>query len=291
MGTPLAERDFAGLFALKDITAATGAVVIPTSLVRPRNPINNSYLPTANKSSFPSAKVLGKRRPSLTVSAHAKASWFTADLLNRLIMTLATDSNGDLNTDVFACGLYQATANSWRVFDGCKCSQIDISQELSGPISVVMSFPAIQDSSDTISLPATPTAFSISALNSDPGLAIPVSSTSWGGTATQVKSWRLSLVRGQAVQDSQNGTSFADGIASGMFSGVFTLEQSATADIIPTTSVAFQIGPASTGVKFTLNLSEDDYTIEKGTGFAMQSTTWSLFNVAGGNPCTIAVGV
>lgn len=291
---PFGERGFAGIIAIKPTGGST--FYLPAQMGRPRNPKNNSYLPCINMTSFPSIKVPGRKTPTIQIATYLKSSWaFNATdasiFFNAAMMNLATDGNGDLCTKEYAIGLYEPTAAAWRVWDGCKLMLLGLSQDaIGGPLSVEMAFRAIYGESEKT---GGATSFSLPS-NPDGGNVTDVSQVVFKDgssvvTADQVKSWRLSKVRGQLAQDSINGTLYADAITSGQYSGVLTLEQGRLASVVPTTSCAWKIGVSGSGFMISTLLSLDEMITDMSPGFLNQANTWSLFDTSnvGGSPCII----
>ncbi len=286
------EKDFLGTVALINQTHSL-TFVMPAAAARPRNPLNNQYMPAINATSFPSIVVQGVRSPTITLASFWKPSFATATLMNGLMLN--RDSNG--NTDLWAIGLYNATANTWRVYDGCRATQLDLSAAATGgPITFQVSFDAVQasgDGEDSSTTPGyqTPTSFTSVSKVTDAGQATPVSRVNFGGTADQVRSWRLSVVNGQMAQHffgNGSGTAYANSIDSAATSGVFTLEQSPTYTTRPSTAGTLNIpGPTTgTGVSWNLLLNLDESTQDKGTGMATRVAAYSLIDTFGGtNPC------
>lgn len=292
-----AEKDFLGLVALTRTapTADTVPTYLPSSVARPRNPLNNTYLPVIDRTGYPSIYVQGAKTPDIAVAAYIDVTtWTIAAMLNDLIVVPAA-SDPNLDTVTWSVGLYQAIAGSWRSYDGCKCARIDLDGDArGGPIRCVMHFNSIYGDNEA----STPK-FSGTFPASVPTTAQyhgPLSGTgkvSFTG-ADQVYSWRLTLVRGQAQQKFQDGTPYAADIASGGFSGVLTLEQSPTASTVSSTSLTLKINSATAGVGTNLNvalaLNLDEYVQEKTTGIGSMVHTYSLIDVtAGGNPCVVSM--
>src|SRR5579871_4285912 len=176
-------KDYRGLVMIQNITSGSGQVVIPAAMVSTNNPVNDAYPALINGSVYIANAVLGKKTPSVVISAPVKASWFTAAFINALLFSI--DSYYD--TDVFSVGIYDGALT--RVFDGCKCVGITLSQNaVGGPILCEIAFQAMYCSDDGGSLPITPTSFTLG--STDPGYLTPVSQVDFGSTANDVIAWQ-----------------------------------------------------------------------------------------------------
>ncbi len=267
-------------------TAPTSGTQVTVTAMRgiPINPTNQAYPSVVNSSSYPSVTVSGKKSPRVALSMCAHSTWFTAANLNDLIQTL--DSEGD--TPDFAVCLYEnstLTYNNYasagrRVYDGSKCESISIFQNaMGGPIGVEVSFVSKYGDSEQ----TTPTTFTSFATLS--GNLFSVANVTFG-TATLVRSWRLNLFRGQGHVYFLDGTLYPSEVASGMFSGSLTLEQSPKG-VAPSTS---EVVTVASGPVFTMtnSLKLDDRRADLDIGLGNVLRAYTLFNTSGGNPCVIS---
>lgn len=287
------EKDFLGSVIIQQLGTVSSAftpIVVPALRVQPRNPLNRKYLPSINRSSYPTQRIQSKRTPHIALDGAFKPSWTTSLLLNNLLQTL--NVNGD--TAMYSIGLYQATAGLFRSWDFARCSQIELSGDATGgPIHITMDFLSCGGESElaggTLNGFVAPT-FATSSLVVDPGELTNVTQVTWGATptVTQVHAWTLTIVRAQTFQFFDDGTIFPADVTSGQLSGVLTVEQSPNAASILSTGGTLQIGSVGAGVIFNFLLSEDDLVQEKQSGLGTVVRTYSLYDaVNGGNPIVI----
>jgi hypothetical protein len=276
-------KDFLGHAALKDITTAGTVFHIPFTTIRPRNPLNFSYLPTVNASSYPSVATLGARAPSIQIATFIKASWFNAALVNSLIVTQS--ASGD--TDDWAVGIYDTLAAAYRVYDWGKCTHLEFAGNASGGTQTMqIGFENLFGDSElgaTAINGKAQTIFSAAGTVPDAGQAVNISQVGISG-ATKVRSYRLSLVRGQMVQRYFSQSLYGTEITTGMFSGVLTLEQEPTGTIA-STGVVLTIA----GVNFSLTLNQDEFVRDISPSMGTMVNSYSLINLtSGGSPVSIA---
>lgn len=298
-----AERDFLGWLVGKKIGPSGGSQInVPAAMWRPRNPLNNSYLPSFNNSAYPSIVVYGKRTPTFLFQAAWKRSWVTAANINSWLFN---QTNGD--TDTWSWAARQATAGIYRRYDYGKCMQFDCGQaSQGGPVSVSCAWdtvfgcddandPQILNMPGLAAAPANVTSWNgytfptWTSPSTDAGQALAVDQVVWSGV-NQVRSWRLTLIRGQMPQHFIDGTVFAADITSGMFSGVLTIEQSpaATSTLVGAGALSVALGSTGNGVNIAYLLNQDDLVQSKETAFGTVVRTYSLFDITnGGNPATV----
>lgn len=244
-------RDFLGYAAVKKISGS-GAVSngtqinIPAALVSPRNPVNIGYPGVINASAYPTVSIVGKKTPSISIATYIKSSWFTANFLNSLIVTV--DSNYD--SDLWSVAVTDESLVE-RVYDDCRCSMVRLAQSgIGGPISFEATFVATYGENEK-SVPATFT----DVTSGSTGSLVDVAHVDFNSTATHVKSWELVLARTQAPQYFVDGTLYASCIASGPLGGSLTLSQSPNATTVPTTAFTarvFTAGDVPDGTKVTI---------------------------------------
>jgi hypothetical protein len=115
-----------------------------------------------------------------------------------------------------------------------------------------------------------------------------VTQVQYAGTADLVQSLAVDLVRPQGYVMYDDGTFFANGIASGMFGGDVTISQSTKYTATPGTSVTINIGSVGNGISCAglvlLNEFIQDMTMAPRT----RVSQYSLYDsVSGGNPFVI----
>ncbi len=282
------EKDFLGSIMIIGMgtSPTTPLTIIPSSRARPKNPYNKHYLPAINKSVAPSIRVTSKRTPTVTISSYFKSNWATAAFFNNLII------NSDLNfdTETFSIGFYQATAGIVRQYDFCKCTRVEFANDAEGgAVTVEMDFEALGGESEltTTTLNGiTPIALLASQAATSAGDVYSGTVVNWVSTASQVASFRATIVRGQARQAFQDGTLYDADISSGQFSGVLTVEQSPNAEFAPSTGATLNIGTTGSGISLGMLLSADDYELPKTTRMGRIARSYSMFDATAG-----AIGV
>jgi hypothetical protein len=248
--------------------AAGTEIVIPSAMVQPVNPLNNSYPGAINSTDNESLKLRGNKTPGISIRTFAKTSFLTAALLNSLILTL--DSAG--NTDKFA--IQVKSQYRTRPYTIARCNQIVESQQASGGAVVLdLSFACVYGDGED----PNPVTFATTA-TPDGGSLIDKSQVGWASTADQVKGHTLTASRVQAPQFSDNGTLYAEDISSGPFAGSLMLTQSDTATTIPGSSCIIQIGTTGFGVAIACNLNLDAPFTPQDFGFVMHNSGYHLFN-------------
>ena len=276
-------KDFMSHLAIKNITGAGTQYQMPFSQLRPSNPNNFFYLPQVNASAYPSVYGQSQKSPDLMIMGPAKASWFTALNLNAWIGTV--DANADSAFHSF--GIYNPTSTVYRVFDQFKCDRLDISGNAAGgPQNVSSSWAGLFGDSElggTAINGFSQTSFSATSVVPSAGQLVNVSGVSVAG-ATLVRSYNMTLNRGQTVQRYFTNNAYGSDVSSSMASGQLTLEQEPSGTS-PTSTVAITIG----AVTFTLLLNLDVFSRGLQTGYGTKINTYSMIDVtAGGSNFTIA---
>ena len=256
-------------------------IVVPHAAAMPRNPVNNSYYTGVNSSGFTSGNNEGKRTPSCTITTLAQNSFLTANNINSFIMTL--NGNGDTDTwSILLDDLYNPL-----VYDGAKCASIQIRQQsMGGPIALSMAFLCQYGDSQNPGTLYPLTTFSSTTIQA--GQTMDVTQVQYAGTADLVQSLAVDLVRPQGYVMYDDGTFFANGIASGMFGGDVTISQSTKYTATPGTSITINIGSTGNGISCAglvlLNEFIQDMTMAPRT----RVSQYSLYDSAsGGNPFVI----
>lgn len=291
---------FLGYNALKyisgDAASTTGTLFIPVTRTVPLNPDNNAYPGVINVTSYPSARVKGKKTPSVSMTAPYKASWVSANLINGLVGLVGTDNL----TNKYAIGVKDDRSGGLRTWDWSRCSMVQFSQQaIGGPIMVQMDFMSrwgdgempnntLLDDGET-----TPATTTFSSPATDAGQDMDTSKVSFSGL-TNVRSWTLTLMRGQVHNCFIDKTYYCKDIVSTMFSGVFSVDQDLNGTLISDTGTAtITIGPASTtgSITVAMALARDNHTYPEDIGLGNLTSVYSLINLStGGNPCVIAAG-
>jgi hypothetical protein len=280
MPNPNYSPDWRGWIQLKKTAgSATNPAVatqfsIPAALWQPRNPQNKVRPDQVNAATYETVSTLGMKTPTSRIVAALKASWWGINLVNMLV------GNRDANfaTDEFAVGGNNVFGT--RVYDGCHCAMLQLSQNLmGGPVSMTMD--AIGQYGDNEK--GTPTSFSAPSV--DPGQLLDVTKVGFGGTADLVVSWVLTLMVRCRWRPAVPGTQYSQGIAIGRLTGTFVIEQSPTHNTSPSTSATLAIGSAGAGVSFALSLDPDDDNQPQTTDEGTVIRTYTLADLAaGGNP-------
>lgn len=279
-----ADRDhgFLGYLALKKTAGqGTPAVGQQTNLmfgaVNPRNPNNIIYPSVVNKAGAASVRILGAKTPSIRIAGiPGKLSWLTPAFLNSLIILLDAANN----SDEFGIGVHDGTG--LRVYDGAKCAQVSIYHTAGGGVFIDLDFICRYGDNEA----PVPTTFSTP--STDGGDAYGSADFSYNSTASEVDLWRLTIQRGQAFNKYSDGTRYSDVIQSGMAGGVITLQQSPNAATVPTTAMTIDVGASTTGVRFSLALSEDEAVKDVMPALLAKTRSYSLFNSSGALGVVIA---
>lgn len=276
--------------------STTGELDIGFSRISPLNPDNNSYPAVVNATSYPSQAVPGKKTPSIGLTAGYKASWASAGLFNGLIALVGTDNL----TNKYAIGVKDDRSTSLRTWDWSRCSMLQFSQTAGGgPVMVQMEFMSrwgdseMPNGSTLFDGEVTPSTTTFSGPATDAGQLIDTSKVGFTGL-TNVRSWTLTLLRGQVHNGYQDKTLYCKDIVSTMFSGVFSVDQDPNGTQVSNTgSVTIAIGPASTtgSITIAMSLKRDDHSYPEDVGLGNITSRYSLIDLsAGGSPCTIAAG-
>lgn len=282
---------------------------IPFARVIPYNLQGNAYPSVSNNSAYPSVRYQGKKRPGFTIVAAAKASWLTADFVNGMLFNLSQQGTVQ-QTDKWSLQLNNVVGT--RTWDWARCTDMRLTFTSSGgPVMVQMGFLSrwgetecpygttlpdgeVIAAAQTFASPAGSRTGEMADIidydwRSDSGVS--TSNTSAVFTATQVRGGTLSLLRGQGYVDYCEGTRFAKDIASGAFTGVLSLEQSPTADVIPSTAATWRMYASNAGTprfKFTMGLSLDSVEQAQDQGLGHMVSHYTLYKSDGTNPCAAA---
>jgi len=157
---------------------------------------------------------------------------------------------------------------------------------MGGPIALSMAFLCQYGDSQNPGTLYPLTTFSSTTIQA--GQTMDVTQVQYAGTADFVQSLAVDLVRPQGYVMYDDGTFFANGIASGMFGGDVTISQSTKYTATPGTSVTINIGSVGNGISCAglvlLNEFIQDMTMAPRTRFSQ----YSLYDsVSGGNPFVI----
>jgi len=259
--TDYSTKDHAGsLTFYKDAGEVSNGYTVGTQTIVPYSScdvieLQNIVTPgVANVSAGPVSYTRGKKLVRMTCTAPARSTWCIQKQINDWI----GGSDSFLNTSpvkdtsTWSFDRYEPVLGHQRYTAG-KCEGITVSYNAAGgPINVTMSwlaiYPAEEGSPDTFSVPTRQTG-----RDYDTG---DVTSTS----LDLLRSFQLTVARGQAPQSIANGTYYLTAISSHAIGGSLLIEQSPTAsqgnqvavgaDTLAGT-IVFQIGPSSTGIKFT----------------------------------------
>lgn len=259
---------------------------------------NNTVSGVANASAGPVNYNRGKSivRASLTAPAHS--SWFLQKNLNDWGGGAAgfLSSSPVSDTSTWDFSRYEPVLGHRR-YTGGKCESITVVYNANGgPVNVIMTWLAIyQAEQGSPASFATPTR--VTGKDYDTG---DVSSTS----LDLLRSFTWTMGRGQAPQNIADGTYLAAAISSHGIGGSLSVEQSPTASQGNQVAVAtgtlsgtivFQIGPATTGVKFTSYVVRSAHRrMSPGNAPGTEFWDYDLVDAAGtgsGYPFIIAAGV
>lgn len=291
-------QPFLGQTMVKWISGTAGATTGEKDLgvirVTPMNPDNITYPAVVNATSYPSMAVPGKKTPTISMSAPYKASWCSALLFNGLIVNVGTDNL----TNKYAIGVKDDRASSLRTWDWSRCSRLEFSQTAGGgPVMVSMDFMSrwgdgeMPNAAVLYDGETTPATTTFAGPTTDAGQVLDTSLCSVTGL-TNVRSWTLTLLRGQVHNGYVDKTLYCKDIVSTMFSGVFSCDQDLNGTQISSTgTVTLNLGPAATAGYITaaLSVKRDDHVYPEDVGLGNITSRYSLIDLsAGGNPCTIA---
>lgn len=263
----------------------------------PENPDNNQYIPGINSSTFPSVVSLGKKSPRVGLHSCLKPrtgslGWSNADIFNSLVHVDASN-----NTDYFA--ICFANEQDTVIYDYHRCERLDFSGNAQGGIqAVMMGFIGRWGEADgpyNTTLPSgeiigpAPT-FTMTGQTPDYGIATPSSMVNFVGLS-EVMTYQMSFLRGQAARFYFGSGPGPAVIASTMFSGLLTIEQEsdATTTIADTGSVTvqFDTGQTSSTGRFRVNLllKRDNMFRPRQPRIGTRVSTYSMFaQSSGGNP-------
>lgn len=292
---PTTIKQHLGTVAVIDIAGPT-TYVIPVATAVPQNPYNKGYPALANASGFPTIVNYGKRTPGLMISTVLKQSWCTATFLNNLLFVLDSWNNTREHAIILydnsgiQYGNCDASHTGMRIFTGGRCSMLTLFQNAAGgPIGVEMYFNCIAGESEADA--SVVNSFSPTIPAASVGQVQDVTHTAFSTSGALVRSWRLTLVRAQGWQAYCDGSYFMAEVASGGFSGTFTVEQSPRGVGLGTGQV-ITIRKLDYTTHFTITTSWEldepiqDFSI--GLGNVVRSYTLINPVSPGGNPCIIA---
>jgi len=289
---------------------ANGAgVIVPFARAMPRNPLNNAYPTAVNSSAFPSLVVLGKRTPMFTISAFWKPNWCFQTFFNSLVLSRSAFNN----TNEFSIGLFDGSTQitygaghgvlagvaGWRIFQECRCAGFSLYQSAQGgPIGVDLTFLATSGDSQGASSDSIATALAaISQTSNRNDVQLSdIAATTFGGTFTNVRSWRLNASIGQGYVPFVDGSYFQDHVASGMFSGSLTMEIAPGGTQIATSGpatikIAHVTAVTTSRTQFDVSVNRDDLQQDADVGFANRMLAYTLIDTTadvGGNPMVIS---
>lgn len=290
-------KDFLGTVVL--MKEGGSPIFIPCPRAGGYNPANNTYGPVINYTGYPSIQYKGKRTPGCALVVPLKASWFNAGLVNDLIHTI--DSFGD--TADFHIAFWEPITAKLHVWSHQKCAGLVFAGAPMTEISCEMSFIGVYGMSEAPSNPfASFGSFTSGSWPNgtwqwsnpvvDAGDMLGPTDQDWNNTLSGVKSWRLSLMRGQAHDHFCDGSRFPAGVDTGMFGGTFVVEQSVLAtNYIPENmsgTVQLRIktqAPPGQRVSITVTANWDSEDRSREPTFGSVVRSYSLINkVTGGNP-------
>ncbi|HXJ43183.1 MAG TPA: hypothetical protein VNH18_28140 [Bryobacteraceae bacterium] len=260
---------------------------------------NNTYPGVANAAAGAVNSTRGKKIVRMSCVAPAHPSWFLMKFINDILGGAAGYLNTSpvADTSTWDFDRYEPVLGHKR-YTGGKCEGISVSYNAAGgPINVGMSwlaiYPAEEGSPATFAAPTR-----VTGRDYDTG---DLSSTS----LDLLRSFVWTAGRAQAPQPYANGTYYFGAISSHSLGGTLSIEQSPTASQGNQVAVAadtlvgtvvFQVGPSSTGVKFTNYVKRDsqrraspgnapgtefwDYSLEDENN---TSTTGYPFQIAAGS--------
>lgn len=258
-------------------TVAT-QVTIPTPIVQPFKPLNTTYLQAINAAEGTSLSVAGNQTPAVALRAYYKPSWGTAALMNSLIKYVDPTT---FYTDQFAMQIKSQYRT--RKFSKGRCTGITLTHTKQGnqpgPVIVDMGF--VFKYGDLGGAPDDPSPPTFAAAVTDAGSATNAGQVVWA-TSTQVKSFQLQMNRVQEYQFSDNGTLFADEIATGPPDGGLAMVQSDSYTVAATTTDTVSIGGAGAGIAIALNLDLFNPFSPQDTGFVRYNSGFKLANLSNG---------
>lgn len=253
-------------------------VTIPTPIVQPFKPLNTTYLQAINAAQGTSLSVAGNQTPAIALRSYYKPSWGTAAFLKSLVEYVDPTT---YYTDQFA--IQVKSQYRTRKFSKGRCTGVTITHTKQGnqpgPIIVDMGFVFVYG--DLGGAPDDPSPPTFSAAATDAGQATNAGQVAFA-TATQAKSFQLQMNRVQEYQFSDNGTLFADDIATGPPDGGLALVQSDSYTAAPTTTETISLGAAAAGVAIALNLDLFNPFTPQDTGFVRYNSGFKLANLSTG---------
>lgn len=214
-------------------------------------PDNNVYPGIADGSAGLMNVIKGGRTPIVMVTAPAHPNWFRFGNINDWIGGMDTYLDANYDTSEYSCRLWEPVTGG-EIYDGGHCQSIVISYNAQGGgIMVQMGWPAIYGPGESGSSPTFANYVRQYGQCYNRG---DVKVTGFD----QDRSWVLTVVRAQGRQFSgSSGGLNAYAQTSHVIGGSFALEQNKTFTSVPSTSCSVQVGPATTGVKFSLRLNRD----------------------------------
>lgn len=253
-------------------------VTIPSPIVQPFKPANTTYLQAINAAQGTALSVAGNQTPAIALRSYFKPSWATAALFNSLIKFVDTTT---FYTDQFAMqvkGQYRT-----RKFSQGRCTGITLTHTKQGnqpgPVIVDMGF--VFRYGDLGGAPDDPSPPTFTAAATDAGSATNAGQVAFT-TSTQVKSFQLQMNRVQEYQFSDNGTLFADDIATGAPDGGLALVLSDSYTVAATSTETISIGAAAAGIAIALNLDLFNPFTPQDTGFVRYNAGFKLADLATG---------
>lgn len=268
-------KGYRGWMALKKTGGQTASPTVgtvytfPVGVITPRNPNNINYMPVCNRLALPSVKVAGKKTPSVGVPAPLKASWHSAAFWNSFIGGSDSFLNAaaQYNTDEYGIGVNDGSDT--RVYDGAHGVMFTLEQAApGGVIMATLAWLARYGDSEA----PTPTTFATAA--PDTGALLDVTNVSFA-TATDVHSWRLTVMRPQGYQMTADGTLYAATVEAGMLGGTLRLVQNKKGTA-PTTTETITIG----GVAFALALSADEMASDIPPSLVTMTNDYTFFGAS-----------
>lgn len=282
-------------FAEDQVTTKAGSlgsavgtnVLLPVQGIEPRNPVNQSYLATVNRSMGLVNKVAGKKTPSFAIPAvPAKSTWFTSLGLNQRIGGLNTYLDANYQTSEYAVGIHNG--DSMRVYLGCHYSMIGLGQAaVGGTINVSMGGIALQgdaaNSNVASGIGSVFAAFGTTP-TTDTGNAYDITNCVFTGV-DDVFSWELMLMRPHDYQMEADGTLYGAIVNAGQPGGTFSYVTTPKAAAVISTTVTMNIGALTggTGVQILLYLNLDEGMESVGPRRGTKRYTYTLGDFAAAN--------
>jgi hypothetical protein len=258
---------------------------------------NNHYPGVANVAAGSVATAKGKKLVQMHFSAPAHPTWFTFKTINDWIGGTAGYLDSSLNTSQWDFDRYEPVQTDQRYSLG-KCQHLSVSYNAAGgPIMVHSTWLALYGANyGTPATFTTPTRLT----GQDYNTADVVSAS-----FDLIRSFVWTAGRAQIPQPYANGTNYHTIITSHAIGGTLAMEQSPTASqgnqiaVAETTltgTAVFQIGPTTTGVKFTNYVNRDDRRrVAPGNAPGTEFWSYSMADIANvgatGYPFQIVAGV